>query len=119
MDCQNTEMIDENGEVVVDFELLTPFTLWKLYDFAQQSAQTANVVALDSTSPTMNSSHRHFTEGVAVHSYEPASLEADSKASLPQPTSSGGCSSQRVSTQHPTLAPYHSYKRPLVSLALT
>ncbi|CAL5219876.1 g1798 [Coccomyxa viridis] len=99
VDCQNTEMIDENGEVVVDFELLTPFTLWKLYDFAQQSAQTANVVALDSTSPTMNSSHRHFTEGVAVHSYEPASLEADSKASLPQPTSSGGCSSQRKLSQ--------------------
>lgn len=41
-DCQSTEfiMINEHGEVEMDRDMQTDFTLWKLHDFMEQSAKT-------------------------------------------------------------------------------
>lgn len=49
-DCQNTDCLNERGHRELDFHLLWPVTLWKLYDYTQtydgtqQTAQTANGV---------------------------------------------------------------------------
>lgn len=48
-DSQDLDLTNENGEVELDFDALTPTTLWKLHDFTQRTAaQTANGVADDS-----------------------------------------------------------------------
>lgn len=47
-DSQDLDLTNENGEVELDFDALTPTTLWKLFDFTQRTAQTANGVADDS-----------------------------------------------------------------------
>ena len=47
-DNQDLDLTNENGEVELDFDALTPGTLWKLYDFTQRTATGANGVADDS-----------------------------------------------------------------------
>ena len=47
-DNQDLDLTNENGEVELDFDALTPGTLWKLYDFTQRTAPEANGVADDS-----------------------------------------------------------------------
>ena len=39
-DCQSTEMINDYVKVEMDFDMQTDSTLWKLYDFTEQTAQT-------------------------------------------------------------------------------
>ena len=56
-DCEHSDLINAHGELEVDFDVLTDFTLWHLYDFTKRSAQTANGVANDrptqASPPTM------------------------------------------------------------------
>ncbi len=47
-DSQDLDLTNEQGEVELDFDALTPATLWKLYDFTQRNAQTVNGAADDS-----------------------------------------------------------------------
>ena len=47
-DCQDVDLTNADGEVELDFDALEPVTLWKLYDFTQRTAQTANGVADES-----------------------------------------------------------------------
>ena len=42
------DLTNADGEVELDFDALLPITLWKLYDWSQRTAQTANGVAEDS-----------------------------------------------------------------------
>ncbi len=42
------DLTNADGEVELDFDLLKPVTLWKLYDFTQRTAQTANGVVDES-----------------------------------------------------------------------
>ena len=92
-DCQDVDLTNRHGAVELDIDLLEPVTLWKLYDFVEQRTQTANPT--QTPSPMMSSGSQHVTESVAPHRNEPDLVKAEAS----QPPSSGGFSSQRVSTE--------------------
>ncbi|CAL5219877.1 g1799 [Coccomyxa viridis] len=69
-DCQEVTLVNVDGEVELDFDLLTNYTLWKLYDLSERFVQTANGVAHGSPpqipSPVTSSSSRSSSDSQAA-----------------------------------------------------